>query len=330
MIQENNEDLSFNYSKFTKEYQEKIASIPTHRPVKKIIKYSENHSPIKITTPRKNTKLPRIAKIGPLSFYSNDPKSIPIDVLIMQEKVEDKKGFKKSKIQKKITTRSKPPKKSKTQDINITKKSLKKTAKEIKKANGKRSKSQNAVMGGGATAYVESTGVERDTNDRREWSHLCAHRFRGKASQNSKNLIATTNHANTNMMFVEDQVPSLVHAAKDGVKLSVEAPVIKGTHIAKDDIQYTLTVKNINKLDLVLPFSFHTQTPNKPLASQGDYLKNFTETSINQVKKMDINKPSNKNKENKAPKNNLLFFDKQKIQAKDQSSQSYKKLKNIR
>ncbi len=106
--------------------------------------------------------------------------------------------------------------------------------------------SQNKVMAAegvsekksGATRYAGATGEFPDEL-KWEWLHFIAHKILASRSQTADNLGCGTFHANTDMMFVEYQIPHLAKAYPKGFYLKVEPEFIENSFLLKK-INYTI------------------------------------------------------------------------------------------
>jgi hypothetical protein len=276
MIEEANPNIDF-HDLLEKKYQKKIRSIPTHRPVTEISELNENMSPVKVIVKNCEKPLPRVGKIGPLNFYSNDPTLIPAKKLRLP-KVRNKNKFIDDPVVIKINCKTDRPTDSKHFEGTITKRSLRKTA------GRKRPTSANRVMGGSATEYYRATRFDKRRHPQpKEYLHLEANKFGGPMSP--RNLGVGSAYTNTQMMSVENQIPDIVNtSSKIKVKLDVEAPVIPKTHIINDLIIYNVTIQKNNEV-YVFPFSFHPQVENQPHESEFDYVGKLMRSTFSLFKK---------------------------------------------
>ncbi len=69
---------------------------------------------------------------------------------------------------------------------------------------------------------MASVGIVLE-NVKFEWLHLVAHMIAGAMTQNKDNLVAATKHANTDMIFAENELALLLKRYPEGVKLEVTA-----------------------------------------------------------------------------------------------------------
>ncbi|MCW5584480.1 MAG: hypothetical protein KIT56_11545, partial [Gammaproteobacteria bacterium] len=207
-------------------------NIPTHRNIT-ITERSKNGSPTKVktVTPSK-TEMTCSSKIGGMRFFSNIPANNPISPI---KKLPLKFSIEKDETSQDIKQCTVT---EKTQEITIKLDELKKTLKEIKDNCGTRICSQNSVMvkegvnakKGSATKYAQTTLFEKNYNW--EWLHLVAYSILGSDSQDEKNLVCGTDHSNTEMMAIEQEIKFLAQQYSDGFKLQIKANLIQNTHIA--------------------------------------------------------------------------------------------------
>lgn len=164
----------------------------------------------------------------------------------------------------------------KVQTIHIDKSLLDET-----RSQGKRKRTQNQVMAArpslhrqsSATQYTKATCLFED-HVRWEWLHLVAHMIAGQKTQDHKNLVSGTTHANTDMMLAEGELRRLSELFPEGFELSVHATLIPETHIAKE-IAYTIKIG-----DLTLPFKFDAQTQLQSHYEFKHYIRTFIDTVI--------------------------------------------------
>lgn len=270
--------------------EEKLNTIPSHRPIKRISRKSRTNSPVAVQTP-KGTILPRVTRCGVLSLFSNDPNAKPVIDFHPKTKLINETKFYASEAFDSI---KESESNSKAQSTTITHKQLEKRRMEDLKNKFRRSISQNKIMAksgvperkGSATDYTLTTKLF-DKDLRWEWLHLVAHMINGANSQDSENLVAGTAYANTEMMFAEATLNYLARVYPDGFNLSVRATLIPGTHIA------TAIYYMIKTPDFEIPFEFNTQTSNRPhinFQSYYNYLIEELVRSTHQSKKNDVEK----------------------------------------
>lgn len=249
----------------------------SHRPVAKISQKSRVNSPVAVMTPT-GTILPRVARFGVLSLFSNDASAIPIIDLDPITSLIDKEKFYSSESFDSIVE---PDKNEKEKHTIVTHKMLEKRRAEDLKNAFRRSVSQNKIMAkdgvperkGSATDYVYETSLfENDI--RWEWLHLVAHMMMGAPSQTSDNLVAGTAFSNTEMMFAEASLNYLARVYPEGFKISVKATLIPETHIAIA-IQYLIITP-----DFTIPLEFNTQTRNKPHVDYQRYFDYLVEQLV--------------------------------------------------
>lgn len=232
--------------KTAQDLQARFASdIASNTPVKAVVEWTSTGSP-SVVISKSDKLLTRSSDNQVLYHFSNAPKVKP-----EESKVDPK--FEKSDIAKKIQP---PTSSQKKVTVIVTSEVLKEVAAEIKENKGRRCKTQNKVMGGSATEYSRTAGIS--TKQKSEWGHLVAHRFLSDLSQTHKNLAAITNHANTEMIPVEDFIDAIVKNKLGIVKLIVTVNLFENTQIA-NAIKYKVCVG-----PHVFHFSFDPQQANKP------------------------------------------------------------------
>lgn len=237
-----------------------FASIPTHRPVKRVLRFSANQSPLELETPG-GSRLSRVSRFGLGSLFSNIP--MPTPPRLSYQATENK-----------------------SQTANITPTLLEESREASYRRVRKRSCSQNSVMkkegiteaNGSATHYVNKSQLF-SANNKAEWLHLVAHMIWDTKSQQAGNLVAGSVHANTEMLFIESKIGELVGFYPEGITLQVTAEVFINTHIAKT-IKYEITAGR-----LVLPFEFDAQTQNKPHIVFKDYISKVIDGLVKADKK---------------------------------------------
>lgn len=260
-----------------------FGDVTPNRPVKTII--YDGSSPIAIKTPGQ-TVLPRTASIGAATMFANTRKELfskqeePTISPIATEfyASEEYKNIKK------ITNQI-----NKIQKTTITSDSLKKVKKECIDSGKKRSTSQNAQMveigapakNGSANKYVDSLKLY-DGKIRCEWLHLVAYSFIGKAGQHADNLVAGSEHANTQMMSVEKQVKKLAKIYKE-VNIIVTADLIPNTHVAKK-INFLIIT-----MDFSIKFQFDPAATDKPHYTLDKYISKIIEKCVEKAKDKQTN-----------------------------------------
>lgn len=251
-------------------------------------------------------------------FESADAGRIPIDQIKKPKSITDKAFF-NSQQYKNI---KKAYKNIKFVSVDITPQLLAKTNKEIAENQGKRQGSQNKQMvedgvkekEGSATAYARATNLFHDTLQwewldiptppihillptqpintiklfddkvKWEWLHLIAHMILAKLSQNVDNLVAGTNHANTEMIFADIDIPYLSKMYPDGFRLEIWADLLqdpqgKETTQLANMIFYKITTK-----DFTRTIPFYAQNPNKPHIHFGSFLHVFLTSLVETAK----------------------------------------------
>ncbi len=206
-------------------------------PVKEITKFSVRGTPEEIKSEHDNI-LYLNSRNGPFFSYTSE------------------KPPEESKVEKKLMDDPDFAIKTKTVSVTITKKLLKLAAQKILENKGKRCKPQNVVMGESATEHTHAAGIS--LTKKMEWGHLIAHRFLSDLSQVAENMAAITNHANTEMIPVEDFIVALAFKDVGKIKIVVTAHLIGETDIASS-IHYDVHVGG-----RIIPFVFEGQQANKP------------------------------------------------------------------
>jgi len=220
--------------------------VVTFTAVKEILERTDTGTPQKVLS-ESGSELRFLSGNGVLYHFSNDPE------LKSDESLTVDPDFESSDISKKV----KPPETSqKTVSITVSSQLLKEVAQQIKENNGRRCKTQNKVMGGSATQYSHEARIS--IKNKSEWAHLAAHRFLSNLSQIPENLVATTNHANTEMIPVEDFVDAIARNQLGKVKLVATAHLVGKTQIATS-IDYDVCIASH-----IFHFSFKGQQLNKP------------------------------------------------------------------
>lgn len=170
---------------------------------------------------------------------------------------------------------------TKAQIIKITPKLLKKAEKKIIQNHGRRNVSQNKTMANPGESEKKSSatlyaGATQDFAPelKWEWLHFIAHKFLADLSQNEKNLGCGTNHANTEMMFVEYQIPHIAAAYPKGFYLKIDPVFIEGTQILQK-INYTVTTDDFN-----ITFVFNAQKQDKPNYLNYEYTGALVATAL--------------------------------------------------
>lgn len=255
---------------------ESMTSISTYRPAAEVTEVNEKQSPTKIITPKK-TKLQRIGTFGSFSLFSNQ--AIPSSSIASPIKEMPKlSSFTETEAYQALKAVLDP---IKLQTTTITTTSLQQRKSAHRRNGYKRSTSQNATMvkegvsakKGSATGYAKAAELFCDTM-RWEWLHMIAHMILGTASQNEKNLVAGTDHSNTEMMFIEAQIPYLAQQYPEGFELTVKANLIPGTHIATT-IEYKIKTR-----DFDFPLVFNAQTTQQPHQVLQHYMRALIDALI--------------------------------------------------
>lgn len=232
-------------------FQESFTEIEGFTPIKEIT-YSKNGTPLEVKT-QHNRRLFRQGGNGIIHRFTDDP---PVARTLMNE--TDFASHKKEVF------------------ITISTQLLQTVAKKILGNGGKRSPSQNQVMGGSATQYSHKAGVSLENNA--EWGHLVAHRFLSDLSQHKGNLVAITDHANTEMIPVEDFVSMLAMSKLGNIEIKVTAFLIDDKHIASS-LKYDVCVGK-----RTLSFTFDGQQKEKPDFATKKIMVNFCKILLNHKK----------------------------------------------
>lgn len=227
---------------------------------------------VKVRTPESKTELTLERKMfdGAVSIFrqvSFSPQSAPSPDL--EPKTPIKQIERKAEFNRASAVRAVKKNKGKIhKEIIITPELLKQSEIEIRRAKGRRSVSQNKLFTApgfsekkvSATRYAQAS-KEFLEDLKWEWLHFIAHKILASKAQDEKNLGCGTYHCNTEMMFVEYQIPELAAAFPKGFMLKVEPEFVKGTQMLRK-IRYTIITD-----DFTLPFVFNAQMHHKP-----DYL----------------------------------------------------------
>lgn len=224
----------------------KLKSIETHTPIKEITKFSDSGTPIEVKSLSGKTLYKQSTNKILINFSNKTPDHTNTTSLVVDPSFHGSSPAKKIKA---------PNTSIKKVMVIINKDTLKKVAIQMKKNQGKRSISQNKILGDSATRYVHAAHLT--SYKKHEWSHLIAHRFLCDLAQRLENLVATTDHANTEMMSVEDILYRLISENRE-VKIEATAYLFVQTHIASR-IDYKVHLDDYEFL-----FSFEPQQTNKP------------------------------------------------------------------
>lgn len=277
-------------------YESGIETTPTKRAINRL-EYGSNGSPLAAITPG-NSRLPLGEKLGPLYIFNNLPNGMASSI---------KPNFSMDEFKQTETFQSvkKILDEVKAQELLITKPLIEKT-KLSNKAN-KKKRDQNAVMreDGYSSDYAsankyasELTKTYEAENIRWEWLHLIAYMILGLKSQDDENLVCGTGPANTEMIFVENELGFLAETYPEGFKLQVSAELIPGTHLASK-IHYFITTS-----DFSCQIDFNSLQANKPLASTQEYVHALF-TALSQSRKQ----PFSELETQQLPqRKNLIFF----------------------
>jgi hypothetical protein len=131
-----------------------------------------------------------------------------------------------------------------------------------------------------ATKIAERLGV-RHPKEIWEWLHLIAFMFKHVEAQKKENLTGGTAHANTDMIYAEDEVVYLTYALKKEVRLLVKASEFTGTHFAKE-IRFTILIEGLAPLHFV----FDAQTSVQPDYRNKSYIHAVVATIVETALKL--------------------------------------------
>ncbi|OGT35916.1 MAG: hypothetical protein A3F11_03985 [Gammaproteobacteria bacterium RIFCSPHIGHO2_12_FULL_37_14] len=287
-------------------------NIPSYRPIKEITDYSASGSPNKVVTPGK-TELFRVTQIGDHHFFTNNSELTSLtQTRSNQTNNNIKDEFFKSAAYESL---KKTFDSLKYQQIKVTADLLKATRKENAKNFNRRHITQQQA------AAEENTDPKNASADKYanaalaysgtfkwEWLHLVAHMILGAHSQNIKNFICGSEHANTEMLIAESEVKYLASVYPEGFNLEVKSQVMQGktgyTHVGTE-IEYIIKTK-----DFTFPFTFNVQNPNKPHIAFKKYIhesmKILVEAYQNKTTVADNIEKKTKNENEDC----LLFFNK--------------------
>lgn len=276
----------------------KIKENPTYRPLHKIVEHNANGSPVKIETPKK-TVLTRKLRTNVMSFFDNRPLVLQCDVQIKQ--LDESHAFYQSKQYALIKQFFNSVK---SQEALVTPSLFKKTDAERRKNVYPRNSTQNehlALSGkakdGSATKYANEVVCHID-GMKWNWLHLIAHEIWGDKSQMMENLVGGTEHANTDMIFVESQLRYLSKRYPEGFTLQSKAHLIEKAGSAKQEhlqlgtrIDFYIITK-----DFTLPFEFNAQNQCQPHIEYQAAMKALFQTVV------ELSQATSENKENIKPK----------------------------
>jgi len=258
--------------------REAFKGVEGNREIYKVIRHSVNGSPMGIETPG-GTVLWRKFKYGSaLAIFSDDIKA-PYTEPLPLKKLEADEALSSSEPHKSVEENLSD---SKFISVVVTPELISKTKREIKNKGGHRN--QNKVLGGKATEYAQATkGFREDL--KWEWLHLVAHFILGEKSQSERNLGAGTTHSNTNMIFIENQLPLISKAYPEGFKLEVTGYCVNipSKDEEKDDIntQIFSTIEYVIVTpDFALKLNFNAQAADKPDFAIYEYFSKLIQTVL--------------------------------------------------
>ena len=298
----------------------------SNRPIKKVT-FSIKNSPLAVET-LFGTKLPRTGSYGTMHFFDNrEQNTTPITQQSMVTVLDDNHPFFKSKQYNNIKQFHRH---CKEQFMQITSSILEKSYRERAENNFKRTVPQNKVMSkrgrakeGSATLYAQEAIAIK--NMQWEHLHLLAYFLVNAEGQTVDNMIVGTHYANTDMMFVEDELTKLANHYPDGFTLKVSAKLVKKNSDEKDQehlqigtiIEYTIATK-----DFEVPFEFNAQNARQPHISNKKYIEEFFKTLLAAC---EANSPASKS--DNEVKRSLNFFDRSNLE--EQAPTPVKKSKKM-
>ncbi|MHB1220782.1 MAG: hypothetical protein ACYC0J_02175 [Gammaproteobacteria bacterium] len=258
--------------------------VESYKPIKEIRSYSPGGTPstVIVEVDDQEEILTAKSRVGVGIIFSNDPNQTAILREPTKEVCKSNPALQSSAL-----TKVKPAAgKSKIQEATITQESLKKTRRE-NRAHPGRSLSQNKALAAprikeseaSASKYAGFVEISRERANW-EWLHLIAHQILGEKSQTESNLVAGTNHSNTEMLvMIEQHIKLISDAYPEGFELRTEAQLISKNIQISNSILYTIKTP-----DFCLPFKFYTQTENKPHVDYGKYFGILVEQLIGYAK----------------------------------------------
>lgn len=227
-------------------FETALNQVSSNRPIARICNLSDKFSPMKVSTPG-GTTLHRERQFGSLSFFSNRVST-----------------FRSSSHYHNLSNAM-----IKMQQMTVTATQLNATQAE----NHKRVPSQNQVKGQSAKEHAAEKKINIQ-NFKWEWLHLVANMIAGKKSQTDDNLVGGSNHSNTDMMIVENNMKYLAKHYPQGFDIEVSAMMIDDTDVAAK-INY-----NIKTADFSLPFEFDALVESKPHIALNEYIHRFIEALV--------------------------------------------------
>lgn len=278
---------------------------PHFTPVREVTKYSINGTPREVRSRSGRTfYLARNSKS--IRFYDeNKPVGSPHPVLKAVDVAEAKK------INASITFKLVKPAEDeiKGYEYLITPELVAKSARQIKANNGRRSKSQNAVMAkrpkdakeASANKYMQLFNLKDklpvDVKEKlaAEWLHYIMHQLLANAAQQAKNMGCGTFHANTDMLNMEFQHPLLIKAYPKGYRVKVVPHYVEGVEKNKmlTNLEYTISTEHFT-----LEFVFNCQTTIVPKLTDHTYMRalfiaaiGLKDKSIEDLEGVDLNQP---------------------------------------
>lgn len=276
-----------NEAQIEKVFVQQMSQSPSieHRPIADVIMDS-NQMIIAALTPQK-TRLPLTDTLFDDSCYvfsqqsassiATPSSSVPVYAATPIRELKNPEHFMQSSPFANVKINSSAP----HQEILITPELLQEAEEQIRKNGGRRIISQHkAVIKPGidpkhasATKYAEAAETFPE-GLKWEWLHFIAHKILADKSQDEKNLGCGTYHANTEMLFVEYQIPELAKVYPNGFYLRVEPEFIPNSQLLTK-IRYTVLTDDLN-----LTFVFNAQTTKKPSILGFEYTGALIATAI--------------------------------------------------
>ncbi len=229
----------------------------------------ETGTPVKVFTKRRRTEFHKTDKIGPLRRFSTKAHEHAGSL----NKLFDRAKLLSSKVYELTKENNLSVKEIK---IKITPEHIKKVKEKIK-ALGK-SRNQNAVMSKSAAnakevtakKYAAAAGFEYP-GLKFEWTHFLAWVLMGPTGQTDKNMGDASFHANTNMEFLNLQVPNFLDAYPEGFDFFVQ-----GHFMTEEDDEKAANSKTENEsksTQILKKIDCHIITPDRTFTFEFDALE---------------------------------------------------------
>lgn len=270
-------------SEMARELEEGFKQVESYRAIKRIITRTPGGTPSSVSIegdiPGEEETLILSSHLGSAVIFSNNPALKPVNLKPVTTICSSNPVLNRDALAK-VTPAVGI---SKTQATTITQKSLEQTKRENKSRSKRRVCSQNKAVAApnikeseaSASKYAKFIEISREQVSW-EWLHLIAHQILGEESQTAENLVAGTNHANTEMLLIiEQHIKLIADAYPDGFELSTKAELISKNVQLSNRIHYTIITP-----DFKLPLIFNARTENKPHTDYGQYFKVFIETLL--------------------------------------------------